>query len=758
MIWRVLAISIFFTFAHADDIGSDSVVNRFSIQQSIGDGDRIAGFAAIEKGFRLKGTTVTATFDSFLPVSGPIELNSGKLVLNRDLVFKDPASLVSFGSIMGNGFTVELSPSISAIPKGSDDGGGSTNNSDCMISLLGTFNFDRSVYSVGWSYDSLYLATGLNKNGDEFIINSWDGITLTQEASVDVAGHAFSVDWHPSKDFIAVGRQSGLGAEIYMYSFNRITKALTLVDSIDLGTGQVSVFSVAWHPSGTHLAVATEDSTQEVIIYEVDTNGNFGSSITIDLAQPAKAVAWNPSGTFFIVGAQVGNSFDELRVYSFTAAPLQATLNASVNVGLTVNTVAWNPVNDLIAVGLDVTPGALKLYEHNSGGGTLTLQTTVNALNKVTSVDWHKDGGCLVTATETEFPEGESRSYKLKPDNSLVLVIDFEIGNDVFCVDWGPNGSYVAAGDKNHNICVFRRDADFVDPNRFVLDNVTLLFNANVTLKDSFVILTGDCILNGRGITLTLDSTTTILIDSSSTVKFQDLIIKGLSDTQLEGVDGTSHIILDNVTFSLDQSYSFTSGCFDINNICKIIGNDFSFIYNSSYQTFVRKNSSLELMGNVIFDYDPLNLNPSLLSFTDSTSKLILNNATFKTTGTGVILTKGMLDVQSDSSLSTNSLGITLGSQNQADDFLGFIKSGATLSIDAGVFNYKNIKRSSWKMVDVLSRMTFKPNTQLCLFEDIYLDQGIFAFRNNTLLKKMNGKNIKGSIHIFGNLTRQVVN
>ena len=107
------------------DIGSDTAPTRFSTQQTLWNGDRVAGFASLEAGFRLIGSVATATFDSFFPVSGDIELRFGALILDRDLILRNVSSFITLGDIFGNGHTLEFSPTVTILPLG-DQGSGWT--------------------------------------------------------------------------------------------------------------------------------------------------------------------------------------------------------------------------------------------------------------------------------------------------------------------------------------------------------------------------------------------------------------------------------------------------------------------------------------------------------------------------------------------------------------------------------------------------------------------------------------------------------
>src|SRR5581483_406628 len=63
-------------------IGSDTAVTRFNTQQTLFNGFRVAGFAALAGGFNIFGGLTQATFDSFFGVSGIVSFNTGTLILN----------------------------------------------------------------------------------------------------------------------------------------------------------------------------------------------------------------------------------------------------------------------------------------------------------------------------------------------------------------------------------------------------------------------------------------------------------------------------------------------------------------------------------------------------------------------------------------------------------------------------------------------------------------------------------------------------
>ena len=52
----------------------------------------IIGYAYMGNGFALQDNTTSCTFNSFMPISGPLNLNGGRLILQEDLLCTNPAN------------------------------------------------------------------------------------------------------------------------------------------------------------------------------------------------------------------------------------------------------------------------------------------------------------------------------------------------------------------------------------------------------------------------------------------------------------------------------------------------------------------------------------------------------------------------------------------------------------------------------------------------------------------------------------------
>ena len=256
-----LIFLFFSSFSYAVDIGSDTSVTRFASDQVLFDGDRIAGFAAIEGGFALAGVTTTATFDSFFPVTGPTSFSGGTLILNRDLRFYDASSLTQFGNIVGQFHTLEFAATMTSLPIRLDQ--------KCEIAPLAFTIAADAVNSLDWDFSSQFIVLGLNSAGDEVAVYKLAGASLSLADSLPVGGDVLSVAWNPNKHIIAAGRIAGTGDELRLFEFDVGSETLTelVASSVAIG-GDVN--AVAWHPTGRFLAIGTTDNTPEVSVFGFD--------------------------------------------------------------------------------------------------------------------------------------------------------------------------------------------------------------------------------------------------------------------------------------------------------------------------------------------------------------------------------------------------------------------------------------------------------------------------------------------------------
>jgi len=674
----LLLIPLFFS-VRAADIGSDTAVNRFNTQQTFANGDRVAGFAALAAGFSV-AANATATFDSFFPVSGNIELNFATLSLNQDLITRDETDIMVLGNINGNGHIFELAPD--AVCWASDDSwiGGTV----CTITMTFEVVESSAIDSIRFSFDSLYIAEGVGTNllVDEVINENF----LENKASAAIGKNVNSVDWHPSKDFIAFATSSGGGDELFTYAFDRVGETLTLIDSINIGSGGTSsVNGVAWHPDGDHLAVAADSNNNELRVYVVNSDGTFGASTTVDLGKnDATTVDWDVDGSFLVVGTDVKAGWDELRVYSFVKSPLGLSLDASIDIGVAVNSVRWNKsgtANGEIVIGTASATDGLRVFRHDGAGSIAEVTTGVTVAVACNAVDWHPGGGCIVAGFDSNAGY-ELRSYSFESD-ALTQITAIEETDNVNTVAWSPNGSMLIVGTEGLDTAdprVQLYEVTTFGGGVVTFDSLNLVFDGNVTFNQPAIKFTGENSINGLTNMLSFAPTFSIEVQSNSSLFFKDVILEGINTGKITLVDTTSTISFQNVTIVLDDDYIFDTGHFEILKDLTICGDGHSFIYQSTEPSMIRARApqliadgicqpgfcgSLILDKGVTFSYDST-ISSTLLVLEGASSKIVMNSAILAETA-GLQLTKGKLLIDGKSSFVTTQ-GITLGDGTVANN------------------------------------------------------------------------------------------
>jgi len=141
--------------AYCDVIGADNAVSlllTYTFPANPTKPNRIASFGRVENGFSLSTAATSLIFDSVFPVSGPIALNGGTLILTSDLIFTNPALLLSWGNVTGNNHTISLNPGTSSIPTfaATFQDTKLILNNDVTLSSVTTFSGNCSIEGNGY--------------------------------------------------------------------------------------------------------------------------------------------------------------------------------------------------------------------------------------------------------------------------------------------------------------------------------------------------------------------------------------------------------------------------------------------------------------------------------------------------------------------------------------------------------------------------------------------------------------------------------
>lgn len=158
--------------------------------------------------------------------------------------------------------------------------------------------------------------------------------------------------------------------------------------------------SVAWHPTANVCAVAGGPAGSEILIYSVagDASGahlNNLSSVSVGSNFRVNTIAWSPNGNYLAVGGY-GVASSQLRIYSYANQALTELTTATWGSTGTssVNSLAWTPNgNYLAAVGSGQTDGkeVIVYYFAPTASTILTSSATVDLGSGVDAyaVAWH---------------------------------------------------------------------------------------------------------------------------------------------------------------------------------------------------------------------------------------------------------------------------------------------------------------------------------------------------------------------------------
>ena len=112
-----LLFSLVSNFARPAVKGSETSISiePFYTFLSADTDNTMLGFGWFKNGFALEDASTTCTFDSVFPVSGNIYLSGGALYLDSDLIFDEPTSFCTSGSIYANNHLLNLSSSVTGL-------------------------------------------------------------------------------------------------------------------------------------------------------------------------------------------------------------------------------------------------------------------------------------------------------------------------------------------------------------------------------------------------------------------------------------------------------------------------------------------------------------------------------------------------------------------------------------------------------------------------------------------------------------------
>ncbi len=244
------------------------------------------------------------------------------------------------------------------------------------IGTIAAGRFPQAV-AVDPSGRFAYVASADNDFGfsslvSMFTINATTGV-LTSIGAIDAGITPASVAVDPSGRFAYAASNAfsvGETGNVFMYTINATTGALTSIGTIAAGT---SPSSVAVDPSGKFAYVANADSNT-VSMYTINaTTGALTSIGTIAAGLRPRSVAVDPSGKFAYVANGGSN---DVSMYAINATTGALTSIGTIAAGTSPSSVAVDPSGKFAYVA-NYFSNSISMYTIDATTGALTLIGTI---------------------------------------------------------------------------------------------------------------------------------------------------------------------------------------------------------------------------------------------------------------------------------------------------------------------------------------------------------------------------------------------
>lgn len=633
-------------------IGSKSSpsAQAFSVFPAADSNNTMQGFASFGSGFMLEDSTTTCTFDDFLPVSGPINLNQGRLTLQQDFTLANAMTWLGGGRIEGNNHAIELPSQVATLqlPYTTNRTFKAIANVPLEIDVL------SDIRSIDWKPGDAYLATGQRAIlGTELKLLYFSGSTVTITAQLNLAREVTTVRWHPTQSFVAVGLASGAGDDLEIYRHTVSNGSFVKTDGAGLSAAGSAV---AWHPSGNYLVVGGDNDSNELQIFPF-TAGSVGSPTNINVSSNQdvnrEAISFSPGGNQLAVGFtnNTGTNISEVHIYNFTATSL--TLSTSLDAGNNVQIVDWSPTGSYIAAGLTGGTNNIRIYNTATPSGALreVLTARLNETRDVYAVHWHPSGDYVAFGVNTGLSNELRIFYFDKPNGVLSEILGIQSLDEIWAARWSNDGNYIAYGFET-NLLTNRVDiAGFASADSPIfLDTATLICNSNVDFLSSLYIK-GICKINGQGKQIRFLQGSQLLVRPNSELILENIEVSGIKNN-LRCMNNSGKILLRNCELSFDRDFTFSHGSFYCDQDAVFTGTSV-FNYTTVLASTIGSMGTLTVNPGMTFRYAPLSNKNNLLSMESATSRLFLDGCSLYSTSTGIKLSTGILAIDNSVTLSS---------------------------------------------------------------------------------------------------------
>jgi hypothetical protein len=706
-----LLIIIFTNISLLATIGSDwTSQSYYQLLAANNATNEFASGAFMDNGFYLTDKTTTGTQNSVYPYRGLINFNQGKFYLNRNMFCAGNTYFGQGGEIDGCGYTINLpqTPQTINFPD--------LNATKIFTGGSSTLAMVATVNSVSWSYDDKYIAGGANTGTSNLSVYTFLNNTLATVGTPITAGsNVTSVAWSPTNYYLAVGITNATNS-ITVYQWNGSTLTTIAGDRKNLTTG---VNAVAWSPNGKFLAVSyATGASAAVQIYSYAGSGTLtavGSAYVYGAAgdtTPNNTLSWQPNGSLLAIGKNHTTGYTgTLYVLAFNGSATP-TLRGSLALAAgasTIGGVIFKPINsnsfnvaaNYMSVAITSTNSVAKnlLYEYYAGSIQSTTRYSSAAETSVfNATSWSKDGMLctfagnsgtgnfrLCFAPENSFWYVNTNTYMIQSPTSLTT------GANIQCSAFSnTSNNYIAVGTTT-NLRVYFLNQLSTYRMAYLFNKTNLTLNSDLQLN-STVTVNGNCTINGNDNKLILGTNANLKIATGSTLNLQNIEIVGLNKSNLECLDNSGSIIIENSTLTVTSNFVFDAGSMLFNLGVKISGTN-KFSYTSRMTSTINSYSMLYLDKSLTFSYAPVGAYRNLIYMPDNSAYLVLDGCTLHSSRTGLLLTSGQLFIDNSVALQSEgvarSQAIQFGNGTAKNDLAINLLAAAQLNI-TGRVEYAN--------------------------------------------------------------------
>ncbi|KKP35318.1 MAG: hypothetical protein UR26_C0006G0002 [candidate division TM6 bacterium GW2011_GWF2_32_72] len=684
---KIGLILIFFTTnALGLVIGSDSIVSYYNALQTFPTGqfNEINIFAYDEGGFILADQDTALIFNSVFPVANQILLNSGQLILEQNLILKQPISQATLlgAKIAGNGHVLDLGSAVSFLEPASTP-------TYKQLFFITNSKSDQAVQSVDWSFDGNYLASArLNALGTkEVVVFSFVNQILTEVASFQTDADIYSVRWNPADYYLAVIAAKNAatpiaGSEVFTLSFTT-SENLYYIDGINTN---VNTYAGEWSPDGAYLAITKAEALKKLTVYPI-TDGAFGAAIDDGVLGGGdlpyfRALSWDSTGVYIAMPTA-----SDLHLFSFNGAAL--TLEDSLTMADTIYAIDYSPLGTFIAVGIRNQTNRLRLVSFDGATLTEELSKNIGAANPF-AVSWCYSGLHLVTGQDSVIGVPELKGFEFSPTATTInFTSGATFGSDVMDIRWHPGDCAFGFGTIVGSVLPSMEWVYSFTQGSF-WDNVTVVLTRDLQVSGNLK-FSGNSAILGNGCSVELIGSGSLSVGINSSLLLENVTIKNVSGRDFSCEDSTSTVSLRNVDLIQVGDVIFDQGHFDVLGEFKISGG-YVFAYQTDQISTITSNGEFILDYGSTFSYNPTTSNRDLLAMVDETSVLTLNGATLYSTSTGLRLINGTLNIASRSYLISEGVvdadSISLGNDIAANNL--HIDPKADLKMQ-GCVSYHNV-------------------------------------------------------------------